>query len=225
MPSQWPQEGQNGLPNSTRKRIIVWSSGNFLTCQRFWRRSRSCCPKPEKVHRRQYDGLRCHHDCPDVFTIRAETENFYIRVSILCQLRQCVTPALWQLREWRQNLWHVKIKKFPEDHTMVRFLVGFVSSSDPSCGHRDGILSHRVVFVFSSCNHRCHRVLFASGNQYEGNKKLPDCRRKATRLREAFALPSWSPRIKEIYSTMTSRWDYGVYEDDRLLSSSNVFDA
>ena len=51
-------------------------------------------PEPEKVHRRPYDGLRCPHEWPDVFTIRAECENFYHRVSILCQLRDSVTPAL-----------------------------------------------------------------------------------------------------------------------------------
>ncbi|KAJ8039189.1 hypothetical protein HOLleu_16827 [Holothuria leucospilota] len=49
-------------------------------------------PKPEK-HRRSYDGLRCPHECPDVFTIRAEFENFLHRVSIWCQLRDSVTPA------------------------------------------------------------------------------------------------------------------------------------
>lgn len=43
-------------------------------------------PKPMKVHRRQYDGSSCPHKRLDVFTIKAETENIYIRVSILCQL-------------------------------------------------------------------------------------------------------------------------------------------
>ena len=47
-----------------------------------------------KLNRRQYDGLRCPHEWPDVFTIRAECENFYHRVSISCQLRDSVTPAL-----------------------------------------------------------------------------------------------------------------------------------
>ena len=51
-------------------------------------------PEPEKFHRRPYDGLRCPHEWPDVFTIRAEFENFYHRVSILCQLRDSVTPVL-----------------------------------------------------------------------------------------------------------------------------------
>ena len=50
-------------------------------------------PEPEKVHGRPCDGLRCPHEWPDVFTIRTECENFYHRVSILCQLRDSVTPA------------------------------------------------------------------------------------------------------------------------------------
>ena len=29
-------------------------------------------PEPEKVRRRPYDGLRCPHEWPDVFTSRAE---------------------------------------------------------------------------------------------------------------------------------------------------------
>ena len=51
-------------------------------------------PEPEKVHRRLYDGERRPNEWPDVFTIRAELENFNHRVSILCQLRDSVTPAL-----------------------------------------------------------------------------------------------------------------------------------
>ena len=48
-------------------------------------------PEPEKVHRRPDDSLRCPHEWPDGFTIRAEFENNYHRVSILCQLREYVT--------------------------------------------------------------------------------------------------------------------------------------
>ena len=43
MPSRWSQGGQDGLTNSIRKRTFARSSGKFLTCQIFWRRSRSCC--------------------------------------------------------------------------------------------------------------------------------------------------------------------------------------
>ena len=42
---------------------------------------------------------------------------------------------------------------------------------------------------------RCHLAFFASRRQYERNKKLPDCLRNATRLREALAMPSSSHRI------------------------------
>ena len=61
--------------------------------------------------------------------------------------------------------------------------------------NREGILSNRVIFVFTSCDHRCHRAFIASRRQYEGNKKLLDCFRKATRLREALAMPLCSHRI------------------------------
>jgi hypothetical protein len=38
-----PYEGQIWHTNSTRKWTFAMSSGNFLACQRFWNRSRSCC--------------------------------------------------------------------------------------------------------------------------------------------------------------------------------------
>jgi hypothetical protein len=43
MPSRWPYEGQNGHTNSTLKWTFARSFGNFLACQRFCHRSRSCC--------------------------------------------------------------------------------------------------------------------------------------------------------------------------------------
>jgi len=43
MLSRWPCEGQNGHTNSTRKWTFARSFGNFLACQRFYPRSRSCC--------------------------------------------------------------------------------------------------------------------------------------------------------------------------------------
>ena len=45
--------------------------------------------EPEKLHRRSYDGLRCPHEWPDGFTMRAEFEHFLYRVSIWCQFREC----------------------------------------------------------------------------------------------------------------------------------------
>ena len=51
-------------------------------------------PKPEKLNRWSYDGFRCPHEWPDVYTIRPEFEHFHNRVSIWCQVRDSVTPAL-----------------------------------------------------------------------------------------------------------------------------------
>jgi hypothetical protein len=50
-------------------------------------------PEPEKLHRRSYDGLRCSHEWPDGFPIRAEFEHFLYRVSIWCQFRDSVTST------------------------------------------------------------------------------------------------------------------------------------
>jgi hypothetical protein len=43
IPSRWPYEGQNGHTDSTLKWTFARSFGNFLACQRFCHRSRSCC--------------------------------------------------------------------------------------------------------------------------------------------------------------------------------------
>ena len=51
-------------------------------------------PKPEKLNRWSNDGFRCPHEWPDVYTIRPEFEHFHNRVSIWCQVRDSVTPAL-----------------------------------------------------------------------------------------------------------------------------------
>ena len=60
MLSRWPHEEQDGLMNSIRKCTFARPSGNFLTCQRFWRRSRSCCRSLRKStgdHTMAYDAL------------------------------------------------------------------------------------------------------------------------------------------------------------------------
>jgi hypothetical protein len=51
-------------------------------------------PEPEKLHRRSYDGLRCSHEWPDGFPIRADFEHFLHLVSIWCQFWDSVTLAL-----------------------------------------------------------------------------------------------------------------------------------
>ena len=94
MPLQWHHEGQDRLTNSIPKRTFVRPSGIFFYMPKILAPLTKFLPEPEKVHRQPYDGLRCPHEWADVFTIRAEFENFYHRVSILCQLRDSVPPAL-----------------------------------------------------------------------------------------------------------------------------------
>ena len=77
--------------------------------------------------------------------------------------------------------------------TLWRFI--FVLNSCVHFALRKAIVMASCQIVSSSCDHRCHRAFFASRRQYEGNKKLSDCLRKATRLREALAMPSCSHRI------------------------------
>ena len=53
---------------------------------------------PEKLHTWSNDGLRCPNEWPDVFTIRAEFEHFHYRVTICCQFRDSLMPALgWRV--------------------------------------------------------------------------------------------------------------------------------
>ena len=107
-----------------------------------------------------------------------------------------------------------KFPRRPHDGAFSRWIrESFFPFVRPSWWHLVGSCSLRLLFVWSSVS---SGHFFASRRQYDGNKKVPDCPKKATRLRETFALPSWSLRNKEIYSTLTSRSDQGVYEDDRL---------
>ena len=76
---QYENAPSRGLPG------IFWHVKDFA-------RLTKLLPEPEKIHRRPYVGLRCPQEWPDVFTIRAECENFFHRVSIFCQLRDSVTP-------------------------------------------------------------------------------------------------------------------------------------
>ena len=150
--------------------------------------------------------------CPEVDTRWKQDGNFQIRLwswkhraireGILSHpmvagwLSQAPAATSWA----GQNLWHVK--KFTEGLTKVRFRFEFVSPSCPSWGHREGILSNRVVFVFSLCDHRWHQTYFASRIQYEGNKNVPNCLRKATR----FVIPSQCRRVAINSKKFTARW-------------------
>ena len=61
-----------------------------------------------------------------------------------------------QLRVWVQNLWHAK--KLPKVLPKVHFRVEFVCPFCLSCGHPNCVLRNRIMFVFTSCDHRCHRT-------------------------------------------------------------------
>ena len=108
-----------------------------------------------------------------------------------------------------QNLWHVK--KFQEGLAKLRFRAEFVSPSCPPWGHREGILSDRVVFVFPSCDHRWHRASFASRIQYEGNKHVSDCLGR----QHDFLKPSHCRRDAFNSKKFTARW-----HQDRITVSS-----
>ena len=49
--------------------------------------------KPYKLSQRSYDVTKCPHEWRDIVTIRTEFNFALIRVSILCQYRDNVTPA------------------------------------------------------------------------------------------------------------------------------------
>ena len=70
--------------------------------------------------------------------------------------------------------------KMSEGHTKVQFRVEFVYTSWPSQSYREAILSNRDCIVLLSCDHRHHRLDFATRRQYEGDVMLPDCVKKAT---------------------------------------------
>jgi hypothetical protein len=90
MPSRWPCEGQNGHTKMYLRKVLR----QFFGMSKILPPLKKLLPEPEKLHRRSYDGLRCSHEWPDGFPIRAEFEHFLYRVSIWCQFRDSVTPAL-----------------------------------------------------------------------------------------------------------------------------------
>ena len=90
MPSRWPYEGQNGHTKMYLRKVLR----QFFGMPKILPPLTKLLPEPEKLHRRSYDGLRCSHEWPDGFPIRAEFEHFLHRVSIWCQFRDSVTLAL-----------------------------------------------------------------------------------------------------------------------------------
>ena len=77
-------------------------------------------------------------------------------------------------------------KELPKDLSCW-FRVSIMPFVRPLWGHR---VKKSVIFVFTLCDNRYHWAVFATWRQYEGNKKLPDCLKKATRLCEALAMLS-----------------------------------
>jgi len=98
-----------------------------------------------------------------------------------------------ELREWRKNLWQAK--KLPKQVAKVHCRVAFVCRPCRSWDHRKDILSSRVMFLFKSCIHRRNRPSIIMRTYHEHNKKLPDCVKKSTRLRESTSRPPLIHRV------------------------------
>ena len=110
-----------------------------------------------------------------------------------------VWPSVEFFRFGRNFVSASKIFGMPKNcqKTMRRFI--FVLNS---CVHLALRISPSWVYLIQSCHLRLNFVwasvassIFASRRQYECNKKLTDCLRKATRLCEPIAIPSCSHRI------------------------------
>ena len=65
----------------------------------------------------------------------------------------------------------------------------------PSWGHIVRSCHLRLYFVWSSVPSGIFRLAKTIRRKHEGNTKLPDCLRKATRLRDALVIPACSHRI------------------------------
>ena len=79
-----------------------------------------------------------------------------------------------QLRNYRQNLW--RANQISEGNAKLHIRVVFVC---PSCP----LYIHRFDFGLSSRDHRWHRAGFVSRGRHEGDTKLSEGLRKATRRR------------------------------------------
>ena len=87
----WRAKWIHELNTKMNLRKVIWK---FFGMPKILPPHTKFLPDPEKRHTWSNDGLRCPHGWPDVFTIRADYEHFLFRVSIWCQLRDSVTPAL-----------------------------------------------------------------------------------------------------------------------------------
>ena len=143
----------------------------------------SHCPEFESRWTHEYEMFKVGSDRENIGPFAKPSSPIVWPPVVFSRLRQ-------QLRERRQNLWHAK--KFTEVLAKANLL--------HSCVHfalREAIeiLSNRDFFVITSYDHRWYQEFFISRRQYDGNKKLPDCLTKATRLRETLTISSCSHRI------------------------------
>ena len=67
--------------------------GNFFDMPKIFRPLTMLLTMPYKLSQMSYDGKKCTHEWCDIVTIRTEFDFVLIRVSILCQYRDSVTPA------------------------------------------------------------------------------------------------------------------------------------
>ena len=82
----------------------------------------------------------------------------------------------------------------------------------PSCRHPVGSCSHRLYFVWSSATPGFYSIRW----QYDGYAVLADGLAMATRLREAFAMPSCSHRVTLCDTKIVSRWNHDVNKESRI---------
>ena len=68
--------------------------GQFFDMPKIFRSLTMLLTKPDKLSQRSYHGTKYPHEWRDSVTIRTEFDFVLIRVSILSQYRDSVTPAL-----------------------------------------------------------------------------------------------------------------------------------
>ena len=115
-----------------------------------------------------------------------------------------------------------KIFDMPKNYRKDTRWFNFVLSSRVHPGLRKAIVRPSGLHRLLSCGHRHHRLGFATRRQYEGHTMLPDCVRKATRHRVAFATPSYKHRIRKIKNTMASGWKHDINLNCSNISRGNV---
>jgi len=96
--------------------LLFVTIGNFFDMPKIFRPLTMLLAKPHKLSQRSYDGTKCPHEWRDSVTIRIEFDFVLLRVSILSQYQDSVTPALrWSYalltqRAFRHNETSVQAK-------------------------------------------------------------------------------------------------------------------